>query len=86
MAHEHKHDCSHLKEALADYLDGEFDSDLCRELQEHLEGCERCQVVVDTTRKTIRFYSQEQPVAIPPEVHERLQAALKARMRAREEG
>ena len=86
MAHEHEHDCAHLKDALGEYLDGEFDSELCQELREHLKDCERCQVVVDTTRRTIRFFSEEKPFQIPPEVQKRLQETLKARMRPAQGG
>lgn len=76
MAHDPEHDCSHLREALGEYLDGEIDSDLCRELHEHLKGCERCRVVVDTTRRTIRFYSGERPFRLPEGMLERLRQRL----------
>ncbi len=68
MAHDHEHDCSNLKEALGEYLDGEIDSDLCRELREHLKDCRRCQVVVDSTSQTIRIFSHERPVELPQDV------------------
>lgn len=80
MHHDPGHDCSHLKEALADYLDGDLDTDLCRELHAHLKDCHPCRVVVDSTRQTIRFFSQERPVQLPPEVQRRLQETLKARV------
>lgn len=80
MHHNPGHDCSHLKEALADYLDGDLDNELCRELREHLKDCHPCRVVVDSTRQTIRFYAEERPVRLPPEVMRRLQETLKARI------
>ena len=81
MAHDTEHDCSHLKEALGEYLDGEFDSELCRELREHMEHCERCRVVVDTTRRTIHIYGDSQKrVEVPPGLLERLQQKLKTNL------
>lgn len=78
MTHESHRDCSHLLEALGQYLDGEIESELCRELREHLKECGRCQVVVDTTRRTIRFYSRQEPFDLPPGVLESLQRRLRA--------
>lgn len=79
MAHD-EHDCSHLKDQLGEYLDGEIDSELCRELREHLKECERCRVVVDTTRRTIEFYSEKKPFTLPEGMLDRLQQRLKARL------
>ncbi len=80
MAHEPEHDCSHLKEALGEYLDGEIDSELCRELREHLKDCRQCRVVVDSARQTIRIFARERPVELPGDVQRRLLERLKSRM------
>ena len=49
-------DCRELLDALSDYLDGEASAELCRVLRDHLAGCEKCRVVVDTLRMTIKLY------------------------------
>lgn len=56
---EHAHDhneCRHLLDSLSDYVDGELDESLCREIEAHMAGCENCRIVVDTLAKTVELY------------------------------
>ena len=75
---EHKHDCKHLLASISDYVDGELEETLCRELEEHLAGCPECHVVVDTTRKTIDLYRENYAEAaqVPAAVRQRLFKSL----------
>ena len=57
--------CQELLEQLGDYLDEEARQELCREIEEHLERCNDCRIVVDQTRKTIVLYQAEQQVELP---------------------
>ncbi len=68
--------CKELIRKLSDYLDGELDPALAQELTRHLEHCEDCRIVVDTTRKTIEIYCNTQPSPLPDEVRQRLNRAL----------
>ena len=68
---------------LSDYLDGELDAAARLELQQHLNKCEDCRVVVDTTRKTVQIFCNSEPVPLPPGVSQRLHAALAERLRKR---
>jgi anti-sigma factor (TIGR02949 family) len=69
--------CRHLLDSLSDYLDGELSDEFCTELEHHLAGCEDCQIVVDTLRRTIILYrSNAAPPPVPPEVRERLYKRL----------
>jgi predicted anti-sigma-YlaC factor YlaD len=54
--------CQELLEQLGDYLDEEARQELCREIEEHLERCHDCRLVVDRTRKTIVLYQSDQQV------------------------
>jgi len=45
-------------------------------LSRHLGDCEDCNIVVDTTRKTIEVYCKSEPMALPDDVKERLDRAL----------
>ena len=69
--------CEELLAALNQYVDGDLEPGICGTLQEHLEGCNPCQVVVDNIRQTIRLYKAEQPYELPAELHEHLQQALR---------
>ena len=66
--------CNHLLDNLSEFVDGDLKEELCQEIQQHLDGCEDCRVVVDTLRKTIylvRANAAEQ-VELPNDVRERL--------------
>ena len=67
-------DCLHQ---ISSYLDGELDADLKRSLEEHLVFCHHCQVVVDSTRKTIELYCDGKLFELPGQVRDRLHAALR---------
>jgi len=72
-------DCKKMLEELNLYIDGELDKDLCQQLEAHLKGCDRCRIVLDTTKKTIKFYRDQTPLELPTDVKERLHASLRAR-------
>lgn len=72
-----KKDCRHLLESLSDYIDGVLEEELCAEIERHMAGCENCQVVVDTLRKTIYLYRQNAPSPdVPADVRARLYRRL----------
>ena len=65
---------------LSSYLDGELDARARSDLERHLEHCEDCRLVVDTTRKTIQIFCNSEPVPLPSDVRERLHVALEKRL------
>ena len=66
--------CRHLLDSLSPYVDGELGAELCAEIERHLSGCENCQIVVDSLRKTVYLYrvAADQPPAVPEDVRQRL--------------
>ena len=76
---DHTHDnCQELLGSLSEYIDGELPANLCAEIEKHLEGCDNCRVVLNTTKRTIdlvRIAPEEE--AIPADVRERLFLRLK---------
>jgi len=66
---------------ISDYLDGELDREVVAEIERHLEQCEDCRWVVDTTKKTIEIYCNAEPLPLPDAVRQRLHAALENRLR-----
>lgn len=75
--------CRGVIHELSSYLDGELDVTARALLERHLEHCEDCRLVVDTTRKTIQIFCNSEPVPLPGDVRERLHAALEKRLRKR---
>ncbi len=47
--------CADFLAEFGDYLEDVADPDLRTRLEEHLRECKTCEVIVDSTRKTIRI-------------------------------
>ncbi len=77
--------CEDLLKAMNEYVDGQLDPAICEEFEQHLAGCDPCQVVVDNIRKTITLYRAGQPYALPEEIRTRLRQTLRDRWRTRHE-
>jgi anti-sigma factor RsiW len=75
--------CREVIRQLSDFLDGELDAVLLRELSWHLERCEDCRIVVDTCRKTVEIYCKSEPLPLPADVRERLERALSEKLGVR---
>ncbi len=71
--------CEELLKAMNEYVDGHLDPAICEQFEQHLAGCNPCQIVVDNIRKTITLYKQGQPYELPIQFRERLHAALRER-------
>ena len=72
--------CRGVLEELSSYLDGELDAAGLAELDQHLQRCGKCRLVVDTCRKTIQIYCDAEPIPLPEDFRERLHAALARRL------
>ncbi len=71
---EHSHEtCKQMLSSLGEYVDGALGEELCAEIEKHMQGCERCQIVVNTLKKTVELYqdtaADEQ---LPVDVRQRL--------------
>jgi anti-sigma factor RsiW len=65
--------CRQMLHSLSDYIDGELSESLCQELEQHLDGCQNCQVVLDTMKKTIELYqTTSEPGSLPGGVRQSL--------------
>jgi anti-sigma factor RsiW len=75
--------CEQLLKTLNDYIDGEIDPGVCEEFEEHMEGCNPCQIVVDNIRKTITLYKEGEKFELPAEFRSRLHMRLKEKWKER---
>ena len=64
--------CEDVRAALSNYMDGDVSPDLRRELERHLSECRTCQVLYDTTRKTLHVVTNVGSFEVPEEVSELL--------------
>jgi hypothetical protein len=66
---------------LDDMLDQDAALPLRADLQEHLRGCEHCEITLSTTRKTIEIYRSHELYELPEELRDRLHKAIVAKCR-----
>ena len=71
-----KINCCQLAELLFDYVSGELSDERRTLLEEHLRVCPPCMVYVETYRVTIRLTKCLKAAPMPPEVAQRLRAAV----------
>lgn len=69
--HTHQN-CQALLGSLSEYIDGELPPELCKEIEKHLEGCDNCRIVLNTTRRTIDLVQIPVEENVPDDVRERL--------------
>jgi len=71
--------CTDFLAKLTDYFDGRVPPDLMVEVKEHIAQCKHCEVVLDSTAKTINIYRDHELYDFPPELRNRLHTAIMAR-------
>jgi len=73
-------DCKHVWEHISAYIDGEVAADLRAEIDAHLETCEICSAVLDSTRNVVVLYADgrifELPTGFSERLHQRLDGEL----------
>jgi anti-sigma factor RsiW len=71
--------CKEFLALLDDLIDGSVSAETRAELENHLRGCEHCEVTLNTTRKTIEIYRSHEIYEMPSSLRDRLHAAIMAR-------
>ncbi len=75
--------CADFLAEFGDYIDDTAGSDLRAHLEEHLRECKTCQVIVDSTRKTIQIVTESGCFTLPADSVELLVSEVMARVRQR---
>ena len=76
-----KIDCRHVWDHISAYIDGDVDAALRAEIDRHLEHCEICSAILDSTRNILILTADERVFELPLGYSERLHARLEAEMR-----
>ena len=71
--------CSEFLAMLDDLIDNEVNTNMRADLEEHLRGCEHCEVTLNTTRKTIQIYRSHEIYQMPETFRDRLHKAIMSR-------
>ena len=73
--------CAEFLSEFGDYLDDAAGPELRARLEAHLQECKACQVIVDSTRKTIRIVTDSDSFTLPADKTEAIVSGVMARIR-----
>jgi predicted anti-sigma-YlaC factor YlaD len=72
-----KLDCKHVWEYISEYIDGRVDPQVKEDIERHLEHCEICSAIVDSTRNILILTADDRTFELPVGFSERLHERLK---------
>jgi len=73
--------CREAIQEISNFLDGDLNDRLRKELERHFGECEECNLVVVQTKKMIEIFIQSEPRDLPHEVRNRLHGTLRKKLR-----
>ena len=73
-------DCKHVWQHISAYIDGDVDVALRAEIDLHLETCEICSAVLDSTRNVVVLVADDRVFELPSGFTDRLHARLDAEL------
>lgn len=68
--------CKHVWNHISDYIDGSLDPEIRADVERHLEHCEICSAILDSTRNIIILVADERVFELPADFSKRLHARL----------
>ena len=78
-------DCKHVWDCLSDYLDQTAEPEMLASIERHLESCEICSAILDSTRNVLVLSADERVFELPAGFGERLHQRLDRAFREDEE-
>jgi anti-sigma factor RsiW len=69
-------DCKHVWQYISAYIDGDVEADLRADIEKHLETCEICSAVLDSTRNVVVLVADDRVFELPAGFSARLHARL----------
>ncbi|WP_338026752.1 zf-HC2 domain-containing protein [Acidisarcina polymorpha] len=72
--------CKHVWNYISEYIDGSIDDELRAQIESHLEHCEICSAILDSTRNILYLTADNRTFALPVGFSERLRARLEEEM------
>ncbi len=77
-----KLDCKHVWEHISEYIDKTVDANVREDIERHLEHCEICSAILDSTRNILVLTADDRtfelPVGYSKRLHERLEKELES--------
>ena len=73
-------DCKHVWQHISAYIDGDVDAVLRADIDKHLETCEICSAVLDSTRNVVVLVADHRVFELPAGFSQRFHARLDAEL------
>jgi len=74
--------CADFMADLASYMDGDIAEDLRLQIEAHLSHCQTCQIVLDSTRKTLTVITESGSFELPDDAFTTVAAKVMAKIRS----
>ena len=68
--------CPDVLTTYSQYLEGDIGADLCRQMEQHLSGCQHCTVACDSLKRTLAICSTSPLKEVPLPVQAAVRAAM----------
>ena len=75
--------CADFMAEFGDYLEDSAGPELKARIEEHLHVCKVCQVILDSSRKTIKIVTESESFSLPPDAVEPIVQKVMARIRTK---
>jgi hypothetical protein len=69
-------DCKHVWSYISEFIDGTMSEEARTDVQKHLEHCEICSAILDSTRNVIILTADDRVFELPVGFSERLHARI----------
>ncbi|HTB93978.1 MAG TPA: anti-sigma factor [Candidatus Sulfotelmatobacter sp.] len=69
-------ECKNVWEHISEYLDQQLDPKLLTDIEKHLENCEVCSAILDSTRNILVLTADDRTYELPVGYSERLHTRL----------
>ena len=79
-----KLNCKHVWMYISDYIDNSVDPELCLQIERHLEHCEICSAILDSTRNILYLTADDRTFTLPIGFSERLHERIRGELAANE--
>jgi predicted anti-sigma-YlaC factor YlaD len=74
--------CEDVLAELSGYLDNELAADMRKQIEAHMEHCNTCRAVYDSTRKTLQIVTDSGSFELSQEVSSRIADRIRTRIEA----
>ncbi len=78
--------CTEFLAKMTDYFDGTVSESLLVEIRTHMQECNHCEVVVNTTQQTIQIYRDHELYELPEDLRTKMRATIMERCRLSRKG